>query len=168
MAQIGYNYYKLDFGISGGYTKAYTDFINPKPGYAAGLTVTFNQTPFINYVGEGQVEYIAGDKSPAAPNANISFKNKYGLASLRAQIQLGGFIDYSRSPFTNFFKNLYISSGIGAIYSRLNISEPSLPAQQSTVRDFFIPFKAGYELKIFNDYNEPRIKLDIGYQYNYI
>lgn len=168
MAQIGYNYYKLDFGISGAYNKSYTDFINPRPGYAAGGTITFNQTPFINYIAEAQVGYIAGDKIPAAPNADISFKNKYALGLLRLQIQLGEFIDYSRNPFTNSLKNIYISSGIGALYSRLNISQPGFVAQQSTVRDWFIPFKAGYELKIFNDYNEPRIKVDIGYQYNYI
>lgn len=164
MAQIGYNYYKFDFGISAAYNRSYTDYINSLPGYSAGGTVTFNETPFINYTGETQLGYIAG-KSPDAPNADRSFKNVYALASLRAQLQLGECIDYSGNQFSNFLKNIYASSGIGAIYGRLKISAST---QNTRVRKLFIPFKAGYEIKIFNDYNEPRIKVDIGYQYNYI
>jgi hypothetical protein len=103
------------------------------------------------------------------------FKNNYTAVSFRTQLQAGELIDYSNSAVFNAFKNVYVSAGIGVIYNNMDeINRTSLyipdftsPGRNNS-SEVFIPMKIGYELKIFNSYDEPSVKVDLGYQYNYV
>lgn len=167
-AQVGYNYDQYDFGLSAGATKGYTDFKHSKPGYAGLAHFTYNATPFVNYIAEVQIGSVTGDQFAPFPDADISFNNTYSIVAFRAQLQMGELIDYSQSQFANFFKNIYVSSGIGVVYTDLKIQGEGFDTEEQKSSNAFIPIKAGYEFKFFNSYNEPTMKLDIGYQYNYI
>jgi hypothetical protein len=93
--------------------------------------------------------------------------------AFRVQLQAGEFLNYDDRVFFNALKNIYASSGVGVIYNNMDeINRTSLyiPDYTSTGRDksseVFIPIKFGYEFKLFNSYDEPSVKIDLGYQYN--
>jgi hypothetical protein len=91
-------------------------------------------------------------------------------------LSAGEFIDYSKSQFANALKNLYISSGLGYISNNvvarsndilLLANDQIIPGEKKT-NEIFIPLRLGYEFKIFNSYNQPAVKIDLGYQYNFV
>ena len=171
-AQLGYNYAQYDLGVSAALNYAYTDAETVKGTPAVHLHFTYNQTPFLNHIAEVQVGRLAGGNSLLTLSGR-QFKNNYTAVSFRTQIQLGEFLNYERSVVFNALKNVYTSGGIGVIYnnmSEINRQSLYIPDYTSSGRDksteFFVPLKAGYEFKIFNSYDEPSVKIDLGYQYN--
>lgn len=167
-AQVGYNYDQYDFGFSAASNKGQTDFKDSKPKYAAMVNFTYNATPFVNFIAEVQVGNVAARHLKLLPDADYRFTNKYSIVSFRAQLQMGELIDYSGSQFKNFFKNIYVSGGVGVVYTNLDVYTEDESSEGNKGSSALIPLKAGYEFKLFNSYNEPKVKLDIGYQYNYI
>lgn len=173
-AQLGYNYAQYDFGVSGSSNTAYTDAETQKNTAALHLHFTYNQTPYVNYMVELQLGRLAGGDSIKTLSGR-QFVNNYTALVFRGQLQAGELYDYSDSQIANAFKNFYISSGVGIIYNNMaSINRNSLyiPDYTSTGLDksseIFIPAKFGYEFKIFNVYDEPTFKIDIGYQYNFV
>ncbi|MBS7563960.1 hypothetical protein KHS38_06045 [Mucilaginibacter sp. Bleaf8] len=171
-AQIGWNYAQYDFGVSGALNYAYTDAETVNGAAGLNLNLTYNYTPFINYIAEVQYGRLKGGDHQRTLSGR-EFNNQYTAVSLRAQLQAGELLDYAHDGFTNALKNFYISAGVGAIYNNMKeIYRNSLyvPGYTSTGRntstELFIPLKAGYEIKIYNNYDEPSVKLDFGYQYN--
>lgn len=168
-AQIGYNYAQFDLGLSGAVNRTETDFDKKGPGYAGQLQFTYNYSPFINYIAELQIGHLSGnDLSRVYPDSKLNFTNTYSFLSFRAQLQMGEIIDYSKSRFNNFFKNVYISAGLGIFNTNPKLYDAGELAEENSSGTIAIPLKAGYEVKIFNSYNEPMIKVDLGYQFNYI
>jgi hypothetical protein len=168
-AQVGYNYAQYDFGLSGAVNTTYTDFAKSGSGYAAQIHFTYNYSPFINYIAEIQVGGLNGsDLTGVIPGSDLSFTNDYSMVTFRAQLQMGEIMDYSRSQFSNFFKNIYISTGVGVIYTDVKNYDTGQLSAESKSSNVFIPLKAGYEFKLFNSYNEPWAKIDFGYQFNYV
>jgi len=167
-AQIGYNYYQFDFGLSGAINTPHTDFHTATSSNAVLAHFTYNYTPFINYIAEVQLGSLNGADSTIVSGSNTTFNNNYSIVSFRAQVQAGEFIDYSRSQFINALKNIYISSGIGVIYNDAKVSVDGSLASEANASTAFIPVKIGYEFKVLNSYNEPYIKFDVGYQHNFV
>ena len=167
-AQIGYNYSQYDFGLSAGFNTAHTDFKNSKTGYSAIGHFSYNFTPYLNYIAEVQVGSIKGDTLAIFPGTAYSFNNNFTMVSFRAQLQMGEIMDYSRSQFANFLKNIYISGGVGVIYTDLKIADSGIELVEAKGSNIFIPAKIGYEIKFFNSYSEPVVKLDLGYQRNFV
>lgn len=172
-AQTGYNYAQYDAGLGIALNQAYTDAETITKTPALLLNVTYNHTPFLNYIAELQLGRLAGGDSVNTISGR-QFKNNYTAATFRAQIQAGEFIDYADNKVYNALKNIYLSSGLGVIYNnmveinRISRIPNFVSTGRNTSTEFFIPIKAGYEFKVFNSYNEPTIKIDLGYQYNYV
>jgi hypothetical protein len=173
-AQLGYNYAQYDLGVSAALNYAYTDAETIKGTKAVHLHFTYNQTPFLNHIAEVQIGRLAGGDSLLTLSGR-QFKNGYTAVSFRTQIQAGEFLDYERNVVFNALKNVYASGGIGVIYnniSEINRQSLYIPDFYSSGRnnstEFFVPLKFGYELKIFNSYDEPSVKVDLGYQYNLV
>ncbi|WP_462266314.1 hypothetical protein [Mucilaginibacter sp.] len=173
-AQLGYNYAQYDFGISGFSNTAYTDAEIQKHTGALGLNFTYNQTPFINFVAEFQVGRLSGGDAINTLSGR-QFQNNYTSLAFRGQLQAGEFYDYSNSMFGNAFKNLYVGSGVGlnanhmAYINRNSLYVPDFTSTGlNDSQEIYIPVRIGYELKVFNSYNEPTFKVDIGYQHNFI
>lgn len=172
-AQPAYNYSKFDFGVAGAVNKPFTDSRSNDYSASGLANVTFNQTPFLNYVGELQAGQLSGN-SNYSPSFQQSYRTRYLAPSVRIQLQAGQFINYYNNRFLTALKNLYLSCGLGAIYSRTNITN-TIQSVNNTANLFnasnyalFIPARLGYEFKIFNADKEPFIKVDIGYQFNYV
>ncbi|WP_345950848.1 MULTISPECIES: hypothetical protein [unclassified Mucilaginibacter] len=173
-AQLGYNYAQYDLGFAAALNYAYTDAETVKGTPAAHINFTYNHTPFLNYIAEVQIGKLAGGDSLNTLSGR-QFKNNYTAVTFRAQIQAGELMDYNNKPFFNALKNVYASAGLGVIYNNIteiNRSSLYIPDFTSTGRntssELMIPLKLGYELKIFNSYNEPTIKVDFGWQANYV
>jgi hypothetical protein len=89
-------------------------------------------------------------------------------------VQAGELMDYSDSPFANGLKNLYISSGLGYVVNNLKTNRYSLkipdfytPGEDHS-NEIFIPARIGYEFKLYNKYDEPSVRIDLAYQYNFV
>jgi len=173
-AQIGYDYGKYDVGFSVGSNQFYGDVVTAKSTKGVSFNFNYNQGPFVNYIFEMQFGKLAGGDAINDPSGR-QFAADYQYYALRLQLQAGEVIDYSRGGLANGLKNLYAGAGLGIIYSNItsvNRYSAQYPGYYTPGLDkasqLFIPFRFGYEFKIFNKYSRPDIKLDIGYQYNMV
>ena len=173
-AQLGYNYSQFDVGTSVGFNQVYGDAAPQKTTASINFNFTFNATPYTNFVFEAQLGQFAAGDSTKSPG--LQFTSSFYAFIFRGQLQFGEFLDYQRSPFLNAVKNLYVSAGVGYLYnhvteiSRAPASEIAGLTINSTLRtqEPFIPLRLGYEFKVFNQYQQPSLKVDVGYEYNYI
>jgi hypothetical protein len=173
-AQLGYNYAQYDLGVGAALNYAYTDAETVKGTGAVHLNFTYNHTPFLNYIAEVQIGRLAAGDSINTLSGR-EFRNNYTAVTFRAQVQAGELLNYNNSFFFNTLKNVYVSGGLGVIYnnmSKINRRSLYIPdfsvTGRNTSSEVMIPLKVGYELKIFNAYSEPAVKLDFGWQYNYM
>ncbi|QEM08803.1 hypothetical protein [Mucilaginibacter rubeus] len=174
-AQIGFDYAQYDVGFAAGINQASSaDVQTLKTTPSINLNFTYNQSPFINYIFNVEVGRLKG----GSPNTTTQrqFENHFSAYSFRVQVQAGELIDYSQSAIANAFKNLYLSSGLGYINNNIVYRTDDalllaynqvLPFEPKT-NEIFIPVRLGYEFKFFNSYNQPSVKIDLGYQYNFI
>ncbi len=171
-AQLGYNYSRYDLGVGMGIDKISGDVLTPSTTAAVHFNFSYNQTPYTNFVFEVQLGRLSGADASTAPKGR-QFTSNLTAFVFRGQLQFGEFLDYSRSPIMNAVKNLYVSAGFGyeatnitfiQRYSVAGIYTAGLSRSQAP----FIPIRIGYEFKMFNTYQEPTVKFDIGYEYNEI
>ena len=164
-AQLGYEYAQYDIGIGGSINSLMADIPNTGKNATGHINFNYNVTPFVSYVFEGQTGHLRGwDKV----TNSMSSINNFTTVLLRGQVQAGEIMDYSRSGLKNGLKNLYLSAGVGYIIN--NITEVSRGPYSGLNNSSYlmIPARIGYEFKVFNKYDQPSFKIDIGYQYNYV
>lgn len=171
-AQLGYEFYKFDLGVSAGFNQVFG--AAPTSPFTESFNVNFsyNPSPFFNIVAEGQFGTFAGGSLNTF--SRRKFASNFNAYTVRFQIQAGEFIDYQNDALANALKNVYVASGIGLEFSqttsitRTNTYGNSYSPGPNNIADFFIPFRLGYEFKIFNKYNEPKVKIDIADNVNLI
>ncbi|MES2809588.1 MAG: hypothetical protein V4619_13240 [Bacteroidota bacterium] len=173
-AQVGYNYKEYEFGVGLDFNTAYTDAQTLKSTRSARLTFTYNATPFVNYVVEVQTGNLQGGDALTTTTGR-QFTNAYNAVLLRGQLQGGEILDYSGGGVVNAFKNLYVSSGLGVVFNnikeinRYSIKTPGFYSDgEDKSKQLIVPFRLGYEFKLYNRYGEPGLKIDLGYQYNFV
>ncbi len=174
-AQIGHDYaqYDVGFGIAASRVVG-SDAEKILTSPTGHFNFNYNPSPFVNYVVEVQAGVLKGG-SVLTPSKRY-FENKFTSVMFRAQLQAGELFDYSNSAMLNGLKNFYISSGIGFVVNKLKVDDalrfPDESGFYSPGRNhsnqLLIPARIGYEFKVFNKYNQPSFKVDIGYQLNYI
>ncbi|AYL94008.1 hypothetical protein [Mucilaginibacter celer] len=174
-AQVGFDYAQYDVGFAAGINQgSSTDVQTIKSTPSISLNFNYNQTPFVNYIFEAQIGRLKG----GGPNTSTErqFENHFSAYSFRIQLQAGEIIDYSQSAFANGLKNFYVSSGLGYINNNVVVRTDDKPMSdvglylpgEKKNEEIFIPLRIGYEFKLFNSYSQPGVKIDIGYQYNFI
>ncbi|GGH04108.1 hypothetical protein [Mucilaginibacter phyllosphaerae] len=173
-AQIGYDFAQYDAGVGTTFNQLYGDAetVNTKAGFF--INFTHNQTPFVNYVAELQTGTLQGGEKTSL--SGRYFKNKYTALVLRGQLQAGEIVDYENSGLMNVLKNLYISAGLGYILNsikapddinRLSNTDPQfITGGLDKSNELYIPARIGYEIKFFNQYNQPSFKIDLAYNFN--
>lgn len=173
-AQNGYGFSHYEIGAATGFNQVYGDAQTKTTTNSVHLNVTYDPTPFVNFVFEVQMGKLAGGDSLKTTTGR-QFENDFTGFIFRGQLQMGEIIDYSRSPLMNALKNFYISGGVGYIVNRISqinrysIMRPGLytPGVNRS-NEPFIPFRVGYEFKVFNKYEQPAFKVDLGYGYNFV
>ncbi len=172
-AQLGYEYGEYDLGFAGGANTVLGDAETTIRTKSAHLNFTYNPSPFINYVLEAQIGDLRGGNALVTQTGR-EFTNSYVAVFLRAQVQAGELMDYSQSRVKNALKNLYFSTGVGYMVNKMtsinrqSVLNPTIYTYGlDNSNSIIIPARIGYEFKIFNSYNQPLIKIDLGYQMNF-
>jgi hypothetical protein len=112
-----------------------------------------------------------------------SYLNNYKSFLVYADVQLGEFTDFGYdSWFLNAAKSIYIGGGVGLINNNIdslninrispvgafNPGETYYYGGENQSQNFMVPLRVGYQFKIFNNYDEPSLLINIGYQMNYV
>jgi len=175
VAQNGFDYQRWGFGVGVGATTAYGNTDTKVTKAAYNININYNATPFVTYTLESQFGQLAGG-SPY-DYYQRQFTNTYFAMFLHADVQLGEFINYDRDQLSNGLKNIYVGAGAGVILNVINQIQLGIPAGLSNgVDDFYpflpastnfvVPLRTGYEFKVFNNYDMPRYRVDVGYSFN--
>ena len=105
------------------------------------------------------------------------YTNSYKALVLHGDFQLGAAIDYEGSWVLKLVKNFYGGTGIGFISNTNKVQRTNVYPQNGPLTyvfpgkdnslDIMVPFRFGYEFKIFDSYDEPGMAIDIGYVHNF-
>lgn len=172
-AQLGYNFSHYDIGTSVGFNSVNGDAQTTTTTASINFNFTFNYTPYTNFVLEAQLGKLAGGDINTVTQRK--FNNDFTAFIFRGQLQIGELIDYERSPFMNAVKGFYVSAGVGMVANNItyiNGVPNQIPGSTAVfinkTKTPFLPFRVGYEFKMYNKYKMPSVKFDLGYGYNYI
>ncbi|MBK0380165.1 hypothetical protein [Mucilaginibacter segetis] len=169
----GYNFNDFGIGVEASRVKSFADLKNAYENNAYSVSLIFNYSPYVPVALEFQSGKLTGGGNTIEEDAATRrYSNKYKAAILHFDIQLGELMDYSGGGIANIFKHFYFGSGIGGIYNNVDANRVSMldpnykfPGDDKSV-NLMIPFRVGYEIKIY-DYNDfPRFGIDIGYRHN--
>ena len=173
-AQSGYNYQEWGAGLGASYERGYTNITKQFNHIGFNLNATYNYNPFLPIEAELQIGQLSG--GGLAPNLDPYdrvYDNHFIALTVHADFQLGAGIDYSNSGFLNFVKDFYAGTGFGLISNQNKVQRVQLyynpgyifPGHDNSI-DFMVPIRVGYEIKIFDDYNQPSFAIDLDYTHN--
>lgn len=169
-AQLSYNFSSFSVGAGVGVVRADADIAQHITKEAIFGTLNYNYSPYITITGELQAGKLAGG-NPNTDKDTRAFVNNYKSISLYGDIQAGEFIDYQYRDLLNILKNVYLGTGVGIMHNamafvqRISLNNPGyvFPGEDSST-EIMVPLRIGYELKFFNRYQEPSIRVNVGYQ----
>jgi hypothetical protein len=169
-AQSGYNYQELGIGVGASYIRGYTNITVQYNHPSFNVNFIYNYNPYVPIEAEVQIGTLSGGGHlPSQDPYGREYTNNYKAVILHGDFQLGAGIDYSESWFLHIVKDFYFGSGFGFVSNTNVVQRYSI--YQSTYRfpgvdnsvDLMIPFRFGYEFKIYDSYNEPSVAIDLGY-----
>jgi hypothetical protein len=171
-AQGSLNYASYGFGFSGGINRPYSDLKKNYNNKSYSATAYYYYTPFVPIGLEFQIGKLAGGGNDVKVDKDTRrFVNDYKALMLHMDVQLGEIIDFRGSTLLNIAKNFYAGAGIGGISNSVDVNRQSLldptytfPGKDNGI-NIIVPLRLGYEFKFYNSYDEPNIRLDIGYQH---
>jgi hypothetical protein len=179
-AQGDYNFspYGVGFGVST--IRGYTNVAKQNNTLAANINFTYNYSPYLPITLELEDGRLWGGSRVTDPSKR-EYENSYMALYIHADLQLGQIIDYDYSSFNEVIKNLYFGGGFGFVNDnvqnqRTNINTSSqyptpgtyvFPGTDKSL-NLAIPMRLGYEVKIYNEYDEPFIRVDFEYQHNIV
>ncbi|RYE11086.1 MAG: hypothetical protein EOP44_01525 [Sphingobacteriaceae bacterium] len=181
-AQIGYNYDQFSLGLGISSVKIKGDLNTTYAKAAPSVNLSYHVTPFVTFSTEaqfGRLESANADTAYAVYGEQSS--NKFTTVMFHGDVQLGEFINYNDdfssipilTKILNGAKNIYVGTGVGVIFNKMDFinrtdfKDPNFAytgLDKST--ELIIPIRIGYEYKIYNAYDEPQIRLNLGYQAN--
>ncbi|MFI5162017.1 MAG: hypothetical protein ACHQHN_12115 [Sphingobacteriales bacterium] len=178
-AQMGYNYKEYGVGLDIFSEIGFTNVQKQYRHIGQNLNFTYNYSPYIPVTAELQFGHLSGGgTTPAIDKYGREYTNNYEGLIVHADFQLGEVIDYSQSDVLNILKNFYFGSGGGIIFNNNTVQRTNLyPINGSTAYIFpgsntsinlTVPLRFGYEFKLYNDFEEPYMAIDIGYVHNLV
>jgi hypothetical protein len=173
-AQGDYNFspYGIGFGVST--IRGYTNVAKQNNTLAANINFTYNYSPYLPITIELQDGRLWGGSRVTDPSGR-EYENNYIALYVHADLQMGQIIDYDYSAFNEAIKNAYIGGGLGFVddnvqNQRFDVRNPSygnFPGTDKSI-NLAIPLRLGYEVKIYNEYDEPCVRIDFEYQHNIV
>lgn len=172
-AQGSLNYATYGIAISASSNRPYADLQREYNNKSFAITANYFYTPYVPIGLEFQFGKLSGGGNTVDLDKDTRrYENNYKALILHMDVQLGEVINYERNVFLNIVKNFYAGTGVGGIYNNVNTNRVSLinpgyvfPGKDKSV-NFIVPLRFGYEFKFYNAYDQPNIRLDIGYQHN--
>lgn len=174
IAQLSYNYSNFSIGAGGGLARASADLAKETNKYAFFINGNYNLSPFTTLTAELQIGKLAGG-DPKSDQHTRAFVNSYKAILFYTDLQLGEYIDYRDRKLLNVLKNFYAGTGFGAIHNqmsfvqRTSLNNPGyiFPGEDSST-ELMLPVRLGYEFKFYDYYHEPKIRLSLTYQQNWV
>ncbi|WP_261382341.1 porin family protein [Mucilaginibacter achroorhodeus] len=179
-AQSSLNYAAFGIGVSISRNRPYADTKRVDDNMSYAVTGNYFFTPYVPIGLEFQFGTLSGGGRTRELDAyGRTYKNDYKALLLHMDVQLGEVINYQGNTFLNLVKNFYAGAGLGGIYNNMaDIQRENLFIENGAIGEkhgfegkdsglnFMVPLRFGYEFKIYNGYDQPNIRLDIGYQHN--
>ena len=188
-AQMGYNYKEFAIGLDLSYMRGYTNVKRQDNHIAANINFIYNYSPYLPVAAELQFGTLSGGGTkPSLDRYGRKYTNNYEAFILHADFQLGEVIDYSQNDFLNIIKNFYFGTGFGVVFNNNTVQRTNLydgrtiggeitpnngpatyvfPGTNSSI-NLTLPLRFGYEFKIYNDYSEPFMAIDLAYVHNMV
>jgi hypothetical protein len=182
-AQMGYNYKEFGIGLDVSYERGYTNLQKQDNHISENINFIYNYSPYIPITAELQFGTLSGGGLTAAKDKyGRQYTNSYEAFVVHGDFQLGEVIDYSESDVLTVIKNFYFGSGVGFVFNnnvvqRTNLIPANEPAQgphpyvfpgKDNSINTMVPLRFGYEFKLYNDFEEPYMAIDIGYVHNMV
>ncbi|MET3977983.1 hypothetical protein ABIB62_000549 [Mucilaginibacter sp. UYP25] len=172
-AQGSLNYATFGIGLSASLNRPYADLKKEYNNKSFALTLNYFYTPYVPIGLEFQIGKLSGGGTDLKIDKDgRQYENNYKAVIVHMDVQAGEIMNYQGSTVLNVLKNFYLGSGIGGIMNsvktqRVSVINPPymFPGTDSGV-NLIIPLRFGYEFKFYNEYDQPNIRLDIGYQHN--
>ncbi|MBE7179007.1 MAG: hypothetical protein INR69_21570 [Mucilaginibacter polytrichastri] len=168
-ASAQYNFYNVAVSVSGGPTRPYDDLTQYQYKHAFSAIASYFYTPYVEFTGEAQFGQVAGGDNIENRHRR-QYANSYKSFIFSANLQLGEITDYEDSRFLYRMRGLYGGAGMGVIYNKMTFVQRVKPDGTNYVfpgkdqsMNFSMPFRLGYQFKIFDSYQEPRYLIDLGY-----
>lgn len=173
-AQSGYNYQEWGIGGGASYERGYTNITQQNNHASFNFNIIYNYNPYLPVEAEVQIGTLSGGgPAPQQDPYGRQYINHYKAVIFHADFQLGAGVDYDGSWILTLLKDFYVGSGFGFIsntntVTRYSIYQPTykFPGNDNSL-DLMVPFRIGYEFKIFDAYNEPGMAIDIGYVHSF-
>jgi len=160
------NFQAISVGGGAGMATAYTGAPVQKNTHALYADAGFYATPFININIEGQKGTLAG----GAYKKNFkSFDNDYRALMVNVELQAGQFFGEQPAGLLKAASGIYIGTGYGFLNNNIINQNISKPTVTDNVKNTIgvIPTKLGYELNLLKVNEEPALKIDFWYTFNY-
>ena len=180
-AQEGYNYKEFAIGLDVSYERGYTNVQRQDNHISENINFTYNYSPYIPITAELQFGTLSGGGiTPDKDKYGRQYTNSYEAFLVHGDLQLGEVIDYSENDILNIVKNFYFGSGVGFVFNNNTVVRYNLPAYayngpvgrrfpgNDNSVNLAIPLRFGYEFKIYNDFQEPYMAIDIGYVHSLV
>ena len=186
---MGYNYKEFGIGLDMSYERGYTNIARQDEHIATSINFIYNYSPYIPVAAELQFGSLSGGGTkPSLDRYGRVFTNHYEAFVVHADFQLGEVIDYSQSGILNIIKNFYFGCGVGFVFDNNQVQRTNLyegriidgeqtpnngsstyifPGKDNSINTI-IPLRFGYEFKLYNEYSEPYMAIDIGYVHNLV
>jgi hypothetical protein len=177
-AQDSYNF--AQYGVAAYFSAVhpFDDLKKANNTTAYSLAGYYNYSPYVPIGLELQFGNVSGGSIITDPSKR-QYDNKYTALIFHADLQAGELIDYSGSDVLWVLKDFYVGTGFGFIYNnmafiqRTNLTTNfgyspgtyTFPGSNSGVNTL-VPIRFGYEFKLYNEFNEPYIGINIGYVHN--
>ncbi len=178
-AQMGYNYKEFGIGLDVFSEVGYTNVNKQYRHIGQSLNFVYNYSPYIPVTAELQFGHLSGGGlTPALDKYGRQYANNYEGLVVHADFQLGEVIDYSQNDLLNILKNFYFGSGGGIIFNSNTVQRTNIypingpltyvfPGSNSSI-NVTVPLRFGYEFKLYNDFEEPYMTIDLGYTHNLV
>ena len=180
-AQVGYNYKEFSIGLDVSYERGYTNLARQDNHIGESINFTYNYSPFVPITAELQFGTLSGGGlTPNLDKYGRMYTNHYEGLILHSDVMLGELMNYEYSYFLNGIKNFYFGTGFGVIFNgntvqRYSIYAPAppnpgaykFPGSDNSI-NLTIPLRFGYEFKLYNEYEEPFMAIDLGYTHSLV
>jgi hypothetical protein len=178
-AQMGYNYKEFGIGLDISAARGYTNIARQDEHIVANINFIYNYSPYIPVTAELQFGTLSGGGlTPNLDRYGRMFTNHFEAFVIHADFQLGEVIDYSQNDLLNIVKNFYFGSGGGIVFNSNTVQRKNVIPENGSLDYIFpgkdasinltVPLRFGYEFKIYNEYSEPYMAIDIGYVHNLV
>lgn len=138
------NFYKLNVGVGGGLTKAYTDYKINRGGIAQNVLVDYYFTPYSSFGVEAQKGILKGEGLE-----NNSFENEYIAIFGNGRVHLGEVLPFSYQQrfLEKMVKGLYFGSGLGVVKNKVYRFDNAVTPSNVLIisKEILVPLNVGID-----------------------